>query len=226
MFDEHRVVTSFEGFEAFIHDCMREHRGCRRAVTGNIVGFGRGFLKELRAHILKRILEFDFLRNGNAVVRDGRGAEFAIDRHIAALRAQRRADRVGDHVHAVLQFAARFFRKNKLLCSHGSLPPELTFDDRENVAFAQDEQFLAIHLDLGAGIFGEQYLVADLQIHGHTLAFFVAVARTHRQNFAFLRLLFGGLWQDDPARSDLFLFDRFDNHASAQRFELEFTCHL
>src|SRR5271157_472799 len=226
MLDEHWVVASFEGLEAFIHDCVRKHRGCRCAVTGNIVGFGRGFLKELRAHILKWIFEFDFLSNGNAIMRDGRRAELAIYRHIAALWTERRADRVGDHVHAVLQFAARLFRKNKLLCSHGSLPPELTYDYGENIAFAQDEQFLAIHLDLGAGIFGEQYLITDLHVHRNAFAFFVAITRTCRQNFAFLRLLFGGLWQDDPAGSDLFLFDRFDNHASAQRFELKFTCHL
>ena len=102
MLDEHRVITGFKGFEAFIHDCMREHGGCCRAVTGNIVGLGRGFLEELRAHVLERIFEFDFLGNGNAIMRDGRRTELAVYRHIAALRAERRADRVGDDVHAVL----------------------------------------------------------------------------------------------------------------------------
>jgi len=42
---------------------------------------------------------------------------------------------------------------------------------------AQDQQFLAIHFDFGAGILGVQDFVADGYVHGNTLAIFITVAR-------------------------------------------------
>ncbi len=101
--EQHRVVTGFEGAQAFVDDRMSQHRGRGRAVAGDVVGLGRSFLEQLGAHVLERILELDFLGDGNAVVGDGGGAKFAVHSHIAALGAEGCAHRIGDHIHAVLK---------------------------------------------------------------------------------------------------------------------------
>ncbi len=71
---------------------MRENcrGGC--TVTGNVVGLGGSLLEELGAHILKRIFEFNFLGNGNAIMCNGWGTEFTIHCHVAAFRTERRTD--------------------------------------------------------------------------------------------------------------------------------------
>ena len=109
MLEQHRVVTSFESLEAFVHDGVSQNGGGGCAVTGDVVGLLGGFLKELGAHVLKRIFEFDFLRNGNAVVRDGGGTELAVHSHVAALGAKGCAHRIGNDIHAVLELAAGVF---------------------------------------------------------------------------------------------------------------------
>jgi hypothetical protein len=54
----------------------------------------------LRAHVFQRILEVDFLRDGDAILRDGRRAEFLIDHDVAAFGTERDLDRVGQLVDA------------------------------------------------------------------------------------------------------------------------------
>ena len=48
------------------------------------------FLHHLRAHVLELVLELDFLRDRDAVLGDGRGAEALLEHGVAALRAERR----------------------------------------------------------------------------------------------------------------------------------------
>jgi hypothetical protein len=58
------------------------------AVAGHVVGLGGDFLYQLRAHVLKRVLQLDLLGDGNAVVGDERGAVLFVQNHVAALGAQ------------------------------------------------------------------------------------------------------------------------------------------
>ena len=52
-------------------------------------------------------VELDLLGDGHAVVGDGRGAELLVEGDVAALRAERGLDRVGEGVDALLQRRAR-----------------------------------------------------------------------------------------------------------------------
>ena len=89
--------------QALVHDRLGQHGRGRGAVAGDIVGLGRGFLEELGAHVLERVLELDLLGDGHAVVGDGRRAVLLVERHVAALRAEGGLDRVGEDVDALFE---------------------------------------------------------------------------------------------------------------------------
>ena len=111
-----------------MHDRLGENGRGRRAVTGDVVGLGGGFLQELRAHVRERVLELDLLGDGHAVVGDGRGAVLLVERDVAALGAERGLDRVRQGVHTLLQRATRCLVEFNHFC-HGSPP----FDLPENL---------------------------------------------------------------------------------------------
>src|SRR6266702_7047575 len=72
-------------------------------------------------------------------------------------------------------------------------------DHAHDVGLLHDQEILAVDLHLGAGPLAEQHAVASLQVDRDQLAGLVASAGTHGQDFAFLRLLFDGIRDDDPA---------------------------
>ena len=80
--------------QAFGDDGLGQHGGGGGAVAGDVVGLGGGFLEQLGAHVLVRVFQFDFLGHGHAVVGDGGGAEFLVQRHVAALGAEGGGHRV------------------------------------------------------------------------------------------------------------------------------------
>src|SRR5690606_5301084 len=69
----------------------------------------------------------------------------------------------------------------------------------EDVALFHDDDLLAVDLDLGAAPLAEQHLVTLLEIERHELAALVARARTDGEDLALLRLLGGGVGDDDAA---------------------------
>src|SRR3546814_18883751 len=72
-----------------------------------VVGFGRDSLDHLRAHILELVFQFDFLRDGDAILGDARCAETLVDQDVAALGAERHADRVGENIDTARDTFAR-----------------------------------------------------------------------------------------------------------------------
>ena len=88
-------------------------------------------------------------------------------------------------------------------------------NDCQDVAFAQDEQLLAIQFNFGTGIFGVQHNVALFYIEGNALAFVVAITGAGSQNSAFLGFLFGRFGKDDAERGNILCLDGFDHHAAA-----------
>src|SRR5574341_2642767 len=81
------------------------------------------------------------------------------------------------------------------------------FDDRQQIALFEDEQFLAVHLELRAGILGKEHDVAGADVHRNTLARFIARAWPDRDDGSFLGFFLGGLVQHDPAGSHFFLLN-------------------
>src|SRR5882762_7391547 len=81
----HRIGAGSDGLDAFTINGLRENGGGGGAVAGDVAGLGGDFTYHLCAHVLEVILQFDFFRNGDAVLGDRRRTEFLIDHHIAAL---------------------------------------------------------------------------------------------------------------------------------------------
>ncbi len=63
---------------------------------------------------------------------------------------------------------------------------------------AQDQQLLAVKLDFAARILAEQDVVAGLDRHFEAGAVFKDLSVSDGNHDAFLWLLFGGIWNDDP----------------------------
>src|SRR5262249_46691845 len=63
-----------------------------------------------------RVLQFDFLRDGDAVLGDGWRAEFLLDDHVAALGAESDLYGISQQVDAAENRLAGLFSVNNLLC--------------------------------------------------------------------------------------------------------------
>ena len=72
----------------------------RRAVAGEIVGLRGDLTHHLRAHILKLVLEFDLLGDGDAVLGDAGRAIGLVENDVAALRTKGHFHRVVENVDA------------------------------------------------------------------------------------------------------------------------------
>ena len=113
--DDHRVGAGGDDPEALGDHRLAEHDRGGGAVAGDVVGLGRDFLEELRAHVLERVLELDVASDGDAVVGDGRGAELLVEDDVAALGADRDLDGVGEAVDAALERATSGLVEDELL---------------------------------------------------------------------------------------------------------------
>ena len=101
----HRVGPGRDRPEAEVHHRLGQD-GCRRgAVPGDVVGLSGDLLGELGPEVLVRVLQLHLLRDGHAVVGDGGGAPFLVNDDVAATRAQRHLDGVGELVHTALERA-------------------------------------------------------------------------------------------------------------------------
>src|SRR5690606_5234461 len=85
------------------------------------------------------------------------------------------------------------FRSGRFLERSGML------DDPENVALLHDQQLLAVDLDLGAGPFAEQDAITGFHIERDEFTLLVAGTWASRDDLALLRLLLGGVGNDDAA---------------------------
>ncbi len=72
LLEQHWIGAGGEVLQAFGDDgvCQDGRRG--RAIAGDIIRLGSGLFEELRAHIFKRVFQFDFLGDSHTIVRDGR----------------------------------------------------------------------------------------------------------------------------------------------------------
>ena len=97
-------------------DGLGQNGGGGGAVAGDVGGLGGDFAHHLRAHVFLRVLQFDFLGYGDAVLGDGRRTEFLFDDNVAALGAERDFHGVGENVDAAENRLPGLFSVNNLLC--------------------------------------------------------------------------------------------------------------
>ena len=93
--------------QALVDHRLGEHGRGGGAVTGDVVGLGGDLLGQLGAEVLVRVLQLDLTGDGDAVVGDRRRAPLLVDDDVAAARAERHLDGVGERVHAALERAPR-----------------------------------------------------------------------------------------------------------------------
>ena len=105
----HRVGAGRDVAQTFPDECLGEDGCGGGAVTGDVVGLLGDLLDELGADLLVRVLELDLLGDGDTVVGDRGGSPLLLQDDVAALRAERHLDGVGQHVHAALEAATGLF---------------------------------------------------------------------------------------------------------------------
>src|SRR5579875_1420236 len=93
-------------------------------------------------------------------------------------------------------------------------------DLREHIRLAQDQDLVGTELDLGPAVLAEDDLVAFFEIDGDVIALVVPCARAHGKDAAALRLLLGGVRQDDAADRRLLFLEDFDDQAVAERLQI------
>src|SRR5438132_491981 len=196
--ERHRVVAGDHHLETLGEDGACEHGGRRRPVARHVGGLGGDLLHHLRPHVLELVFQLDLLRHRDAVLGHGGSAERLVEHHVAAAGPERHRHRIGQDVHAAEDLLARVLAELHQLCCHVDSPSS-AFDHAEDVLLAHDEVLLAVDLDLRSGVLPEQDLVADLDVEGRQLAVVVHLALADRVHLTLLRLLLGGIRDDDAA---------------------------
>ena len=114
----HRIGAGGDRLHAFAEDRLRQNGRGGGAVAGHVGGLRGHFAHHLRAHVLERILQFDFLGDRHAVFGDGGAAELLLENDVAALGAERDLHRVGQLIDAAQNRLAGIFAINNLFCCH------------------------------------------------------------------------------------------------------------
>ena len=97
---------------------LRQDGGGGGAVAGGVGGLRSNLAHHLRAHVLERILQFDFLGDGDAVLGDGRAAELFLENDVAAAGAKRHLHGISQLVDAAQNRLTGIFAINNLFCCH------------------------------------------------------------------------------------------------------------
>ncbi len=93
--ERHRVGAGGHGLDALAEDGLGQNGRGGGAVAGDVAGLAGDFLHHLRAHVLQRVLQLDFLGDGDAVLGDERRTELLFDDDVAALGTEGHLDCVG-----------------------------------------------------------------------------------------------------------------------------------
>ena len=102
-----------------LDDGLGQHGGGRGAVAGDVIGLAGDFAHHLGAHVLELVGELDFLGDRHAVLGDARRAERLVEHDVAALGAERDANRVRENVDAAQHAIACIGAEADFLSSHG-----------------------------------------------------------------------------------------------------------
>src|SRR5262249_54241877 len=96
-------------------------------------------------------------------------------------------------------------------------------EDSHDVGRFHYEEFFAIEFDLGAGPLAEQLAIAGLDFECNKIAGLVTATRPNGNDFTLLRLLLGGIRNDNAARGLFLGINALDHHAVMQGTKLEFA---
>ena len=211
----HGVAPGRHVLHALADDRLGQDGRRGGAVAGDVRGLRGDFLHHLGAHVLGGIIQLDLFRDGHAVLGDGGRAPLLVQDHVPAPGAQRYLHGVGELVHAFQDGPAGLLIEHQLLGWHAvSSLRVLEFvhpvrscltsargllQDAEDILLAHDQVFLIDQLDLAPRVLPEEDLIAHLHAHRLQLPVVRDLARPYGDDFALLRLLLGGIRDDDAA---------------------------
>ena len=118
-----RISTGCHVAQAFADESLCEHGSGGGSVACDVVSLLGDFLDELGADLLVRILEFDLLGNGDAIIGDGRCAPLLFEHDVATAGSKGHLDRVRKLVEASFESSTSFFVECNHLCHSGLDPP-------------------------------------------------------------------------------------------------------
>ncbi len=93
------VAAGGHELQAFAINRLGQHGRGGGAVARGVAGLAGDFAHHLGAHVFIRILQLDFLGDGDAVLGHGGGAEFLVEHDVAAFGAERGGDGAGELGH-------------------------------------------------------------------------------------------------------------------------------
>ena len=109
-----RIGAGGDVLQTLMHQGLGQHGCGGGAVACDVIGLLGDFLDQFGADTLIRIVQIDFLCDGNAIVGDGRSAVGLVKHHIAALRTKGDLDGVSELVetreHSLTSFV--------VICNH------------------------------------------------------------------------------------------------------------
>ena len=117
----HRVGPGGDHPQALEVDRLGQQRGGRGAVAGDVGRLRGRFLDQLGAEILERIVQFDFLGHGHAVLGDFRRAPALVEHGVSAAGAKGADHGPGQLAHPGGQRLPSFVFKDQLFCHSGFL---------------------------------------------------------------------------------------------------------
>src|SRR5678816_929609 len=101
------------------------------------------------------------------------------------------------------------------------VPVRDSADDRENVLFAHDQVLVAVDLHFGAGVLAHEDLVAGLHFQRNALAVIGDAAGTDGDDLRLLRLLLGGIGDDDATALLFLLLEAANEDSIGQRLHVQ-----
>ena len=99
----HWIDTRRNALHAFLGNRPSKYRCRSRSIASHVVGLGCDFLEKLGTHVLKRILELDFLSYRDSILRHRRRAVLLVEKDETSLRSKRRHDSLGDLLNTIDQ---------------------------------------------------------------------------------------------------------------------------
>ena len=214
----HRVGAGGDVAHAVVDHRLGQNGGGGGAVTGYVVGLGGDLLHQLGAHVLERVVELDLLGDGHAVVGDGRCAELLVEHDVAALRPEGDLDRVGQLVDPGFEGATRLVVELQLLCHVGRsahLPTIASTSRLVRINRSSPSMVTSV-----PPYFEYRTVSPTLMSSGMSSLVVAPAAGADSEHFALLRLLLGGVGDDQTGCGGLLGLVGLDDDAVIEGLEI------
>ena len=118
--NRHRITAGNNITEAFFKNSAGQHRGSRCPIASQIRGFAGHFVDQLGSHILKRVLQFDFLADGYPILGNCWAAKRLVNNNVFSSWTHRDCNGIRQLFDTLEHLCAGLIFKHQLLSCHGN----------------------------------------------------------------------------------------------------------